>query len=131
MWAVLKCFELMVLHSFDPHSSELVGKRVCKNVEQPAKKPFLNVVVVSISSQFSQVLSLVLPHIERRCGRNGLKLGRQDTKNLFANPLWYTSLIPSPSQGDISVPFCAILPSLRNEEREDLAIIQQLSAACC
>jgi len=65
----------MVLHSFDPHSSELVGKRVCKNVEQPAKKPFLNVVVVSISSQFSQVLSLVLPHIERRCGRNGLKLG--------------------------------------------------------
>ena len=42
-----------------------------------SKKPFLNVaVVVSISSQFSQVLSLVLPHIERRCGRrNGLKLG--------------------------------------------------------
>ena len=42
------------------------------------------VVLVTLFSLISQVLALVLPHMERRCRSNGLKLGTlmSDTKQL-------------------------------------------------
>ena len=69
----------------------------------------------------------MLPHIERRCARNGLKLGMLLSRHqkLVCKPFGVHKFDSKPKpRGYI----CAILPSLGNEEREDLAIIQQLVA---